>query len=260
MGSSEHPSLSQDGFTVLPCLLDKPALDGLAASFTHHEQTQIARSVQVLFVATPPPPNTPPFDDIMLQWLNPHKRQAPLSTYPIASFIRPVVEKLLGEPAVLFQDLLLDKGESQRNRFAWHQDYPFWPVDNPRGLVVWAPLDPVDASSGSLMLASGSHRAGIGPAIDLHSGNAQPGTMGEVVDVATYDQSCPELDPGDAIVFSPLIWHASAPNRSGKRRRAWSSSWLPATTRISHVRAPRHPLCKIVPDGTLVTEWERYGI
>jgi ectoine hydroxylase-related dioxygenase (phytanoyl-CoA dioxygenase family) len=249
-------TLADHGFAILPRLLDKRALDTLATSFVHHEQAAIPRSAQVLFVHTPPPPETPAFDNIMLQWLNPHKRLAPLSTQSIASFVRPIVEALLGEPAVLFQDLLLDKGESQRNRFSWHQDYPFWPVDEPHGLVVWAPLDPVDAASGSLMLAAGSHLSGIGPAIDLHSGNAQTGTKGDVIDIDAYDQVCPRVEPGDAIVFHPLIWHASAPNRSGNRRRAWSSSWLSASTRLCHARAPRHPLCKVIPDGTPVTEWE----
>ncbi|MBK9258525.1 MAG: phytanoyl-CoA dioxygenase family protein [Polyangiaceae bacterium] len=253
-------SLSRHGFTILPRLLDQRALDALAASFAHHEAANIPRSAQVLFVHTPPPPDTPPFDNLMLQWLNPHKRKAPLSTFPIATSLRPVIEELLGDTAVLFQDLLLDKGESQRSRFAWHQDYPFWPVDKPRGLVVWVPIDPVDEVAGSLVLAAGSHLSGIGPAIDLHSGNAQPGTTGKVADIDDYEHVCRKLDPGDAIVFHPLVWHASAPNRSGKRRRAWASSWLSASTRICHARAPRHPLCKIIPDGTPVSEWERFGI
>jgi len=114
-----EPSLSHDGFTVLRSVLDEPALETLATSFSHHEQAQIPRSAQVLFVHTPPPPDTPPFDDIMLQWLNPNKRALPLSTFPLAALVRPIIEGLLGEPVVLFQDLLLDKGESQRNRFAW---------------------------------------------------------------------------------------------------------------------------------------------
>lgn len=250
--------LDEHGFVRLPKLLDPAALDMLAASFAHHEDACVPRSAQVLFVHTPPPPETPPFDELMLQWLNPHKRPAPLSTFPLAEQLRPLVESLLGEPAVLFQDLLLDKGESQRNRFAWHQDYPFWPVDEPRGLVVWAPLDPVDAYAGGLVIAACSHLSGIGPAIDLHTGSPQPNTAGDVVDLQAYEQVCPELGPGDALAFLPLTWHASAPNRSGHRRRAWSSSWLPASTRIRHARAPRHPLCKIIPDGTPVGEWERY--
>lgn len=255
-----HPTLPRDGFTIVRRLFDDAALRALATSFTHHEASQIPRSAQVLFVHSPPPPETPPFDNLMLQWLNPHKRPAPLSTLAMANLVQAFVEELLGETAVLFQDLLLDKGESQRHHFAWHQDFPFWPVDKPHGLVVWTPLDPVDERSGSLMLAAQSHTAGIGPAIDLHTGNAQPGTTGKHVNLDAYEHVCPVLNPGDAIVFHPLLWHASAPNRSGNRRRAWASSWLAASTRIRHAQAPRHPLCKTIPDGTPVTEWGQHSI
>ncbi len=146
----------------------------------------------------------------------------------------------------------MDKGASHRP-FPWHQDFPFWPVDAPLGLIVWAPLDPVDELSGGLWIAEGSQRAGIGPAIDLHTGAAQPGSAGMMLDPARYETARPRLAPGDAIVFHPLAWHASPANRSGRRRRVWSSTWLGASARWSHARAPRHPLCRVLQDGALVS-------
>ncbi|MDI1443609.1 phytanoyl-CoA dioxygenase family protein [Polyangium sp. 6x1] len=247
--------IERDGFAVMERLLDVDAVTSLLDSFFHHERSSIPTSAEILYTHAPPPPNTPGMERLMHQWLNPHRRPPPLSTRAVAAHVRPTVEALLGEPAVLFQDVLMDKGDEQ-GPFPWHQDYPFWPVDEPRGVVVWAPLDPVDELSGGLSLAIGSHHSGIGPAIDLHTGGAQSGSTGVPIDPARYEAHHARLDPGDAIVFHPLTWHASQPNRSGRRRRVWASTWLARSARFSHANAPRHPLCKLTRDGAFVGSLE----
>jgi ectoine hydroxylase-related dioxygenase (phytanoyl-CoA dioxygenase family) len=110
----------------------------------------------------------------------------------------------------------------------------------------------VDERSGGLWLAEGSHREGVGPAVDLHTGAAQQGSEGVMLDVARYEVVRPKLAPGDAIAFHPLVWHASPENRSGLARRVWASTWLGVSARWSHARAPRHPLCRILEDGATV--------
>jgi ectoine hydroxylase-related dioxygenase (phytanoyl-CoA dioxygenase family) len=248
-------ALDEHGFAIVRSLISPADLDTLAEVFRRHEEDGVSPSAEVLFTHAPPPAATPGaprgMHRLMNQWLNPHRRAAPLTTRAVASALRPIVEGWLGEATVLFQDLLLDKRDEHRP-FPWHQDFPFWPVDLPTGLVVWAPLDPADEASGGLCLAQGSHRAGVGPAIDLHTGAPQPGNHGVLVDMTPYEVARPELAPGDVIVFHPLLWHASPLNRSGRRRRAWASTWLGASVRWSHARAPRHPLCKLIEDGAPV--------
>lgn len=251
-------ALDERGFAVVERLLPADALDALAEALRQHEEAAIPMSAEILFTHAPPPQ---PAEErgmrrLMHQWLNPHRRPPPLTTRAVATALRAAVAAWLDEPAVLFQDVLMDKSASHRP-FPWHQDFPFWPVDAPRGLVVWVPLDPVDEPSGGLSLAEGSHRAGVGPAIDLHSGAAQPGSQGAVLDLSPYNVARPRLAPGDAIVFHPLLWHASPPNRTGRRRRVWASTWLGASARFSRARAPRHPLCHVIEDGAPVSSLER---
>lgn len=253
-------SLTDRGFAVVERLVPDEALARLAQSFRRHAEDGIARSAEILFTHLPPPPKLGDdaprgMDRLMEQWLNPHRRPPPFSTRAVAEALRPAVTAWLGEPAILFQDLLMEKTSAHRT-FHWHQDFPFWPVDAPIGLVVWAPLDPVDETSGGLRLAAGSHRGGVGPAIDLHTGAAQPGSRGEIPEAARFEVVTPRLEPGDAIVFHPLTWHMSLENRSGRRRRAWASTWLGASARWSHARAPRHPLCRILEDGAPVGSLE----
>ena len=250
-------ALHERGFAVVNGLIPNDGLDALAEVFRLHEETSVAMSTDILFTHAPPPAPRPDgieggMQRLMHQWLNPHRRLPPLTTRAVASALLPAASAWLGEPAVLFQDALMEKGASHR-RFPWHQDFPFWPVDLPIGLVIWAPLDPVDEASGGLSLAERSHLAGIGPAIDLHTGAAQPGGSGPMLDESAYEVTCPELAPGDAILFHPLLWHTSSTNRAGRRRRVWASTWLGASARFSHARAPRHPLCRILDDGAPVS-------
>ena len=97
----------------------------------------------------------------------------------------------------------MEKGPDHAT-FPWHQDFPFWPVDAPIGAVVWAALDPINAISGGLHIAVGSHVLGAGPSIDLHAGHPQL-AGNKLPDFARYQTVSPVLAPGDAIVFHPLV-------------------------------------------------------
>jgi ectoine hydroxylase-related dioxygenase (phytanoyl-CoA dioxygenase family) len=248
-------ALAERGFAVVARLIPEDDLDTLAEAFRRHEEDAVPMSAEILFTHTPPPAERADaprgMRRLMDQWLNPHRRPPPLTTRAVASSLRPTVEAWLAEPAVLFQDMLMAKVASHRP-FPWHQDFPFWPVNAPIGLVVWAPLDPVEEASGGLALAERSHLDGVGPAVDLHTGAAQPGSAGALLDVTRYEVARPRLAPGDAIVFHPLVWHASSTNRAGRSRRVWASTWLGASARWSHARAPRHPLCRLLEDGAPV--------
>jgi ectoine hydroxylase-related dioxygenase (phytanoyl-CoA dioxygenase family) len=249
--------LKERGFAVVERLLTQDSLGALEEVFRCHHEASVPMSAEVLFTHTPPPARPEGagggMQRLMSQWLNPHRRPPPLTTRAVASALASVASAWLGEPAVLFQDLLMEKCASHR-RFPWHQDFPFWPVDAPVGFTVWAPLDPVDDASGGLELAERSHLEGVGPAIDLHTGAAQEGSPGDLLNIEKSRAPIvrPRLAPGDAIVFHPLLWHASPPNRSGRRRRVWASTWLGASVRFSRARAPRHPLCRIIEDGAPV--------
>lgn len=141
--------------------------------------------------------------------------------------------------------------------FPWHQDFPFWPVDRPVGLIAWTPLDPCDEENGALQIALGSHRAGVGPAIDLHSGEPQAGYERSTFRPADHALASPSLAPGDVILFHPLTWHRSPPNVTGAARRVWASTWLQGDARWSRQRAPRHPLSSKITDGAALRDWRR---
>jgi|GEM_PF-833618 len=119
-------------------------------------------------------------------------------------------------------------GEDER-LFAWHQDYTY----NVMGLdaiSVWLTLTPVDEQTGALIVAPGSHHAGIAPVARFADEWVQgTGGGGRIFtyresDVRAFEECAVTLplNAGDAIYFHSLMWHRSGENR-GERTR-WTIS------------------------------------
>lgn len=247
-------AIARDGAALVRGLL-RPQVASLCAVFQAHAQAGVPMSQGVLYPRAPPETPRPGMQRLMNQWLNAHLREPPCSTWDVAALLQVFIAACLAqEDAVLFQDVLMDKRPGHVT-FPWHQDFPFWPVDRPAGLIAWTALDPCDAQSGALQIALGSHRTGIGPAIDLHSGEAQAGYPPAVFQPADHERACPALAPGDVLLFHPLTWHCSPPNLSGASRRVWASTWLDGGVRWYPQRAPRHPLCGHITDGAELRRW-----
>lgn len=245
-------ALARDGFTPHPGLLPPADVARLRGRVDALFASARPSSRQVLYVDGRVPPDTPPLADLLHQWLNPHRFGAE-GTADLLDAPRRVAAALLGAEPVLFQDLLLVKTPAQR-RFPWHQDFPFWPVDRPLGVVCWIPLVQSVAAGGGLMFARGSHRLGVQPVVDLHRGRPQAADA-RLDALDGFEAVCPPLAPGDAVFFSPLVMHCSPPRHTPGRRAAWSSIWLHPDVRWHHARAPAHPLCRETVDGAPVSAW-----
>lgn len=246
-------ALAEDGVALLKSALSPSLLERLRAAIEANRAAGRPMSRQVLYTHRPPPPGRPPLSALMDQWLSPFRYEGPGSTAAAAESVRPLASALLGEPAVLFQDLLLIKREGQK-AFPWHQDFGFWPVDRPHGVVLWAPLQASDGGSGALRFAPGSHRLGCRPVVDLHDGSTQDRAAELGFDPQAWPSFSPVYDAGDVVAFTPVTFHASPAMQRPGSRAAWSCAFLSPRARWRHASAPNHPLCEVVADDALVTE------
>ncbi|MBI3911946.1 MAG: phytanoyl-CoA dioxygenase family protein [Armatimonadetes bacterium] len=117
----------------------------------------------------------------------------------------------------------------------WHQDHPYWPIIEPADLVsAWLALDDATLENGCMRMVPRSHRWGP------HKG----GTIGTDPDGFTPTPDMSLVPPEEKIEIVPcevrrgevmfhhcLTWHGSAPNRSGKPRRAIAVHYMPGWTR-----------------------------
>lgn len=250
---SARGELAEQGVTLLKGVVSATLLDQLREALAANRANQRPMSRQVLYTHGPAPADRPPLTALMDQWLSPFLYDGPGSTRDVADALRPLAAELLGETGVLFQDLLLVKREGQKT-FPWHQDFGFWPVDRPLGVVLWVPLQASDGASGALHFASGSHRLGPRPVVDLHDGRPQQPDAHLAFNPDAWPSFAPAYEAGDAVAFTPITFHASPAMRRPGERVAWSCIFLSPRARWSHANAPNHPLCKIVTDGAPVTE------
>jgi hypothetical protein len=165
-------ALDVDGVALLRGVVAVDVLDGLRTAVQSNRDAGRPMSRQVLYTHRATPSDRPPLTALMDQWLSPHRFDGAGSTRHAAATMRPLAAEILGEEPVLFQDLLLVKREGQKP-FPWHQDFGYWPVDRPLGVVLWVPLQASDGATGGLQFAAGSHRLGPRPVVDLHNGSTQ---------------------------------------------------------------------------------------
>jgi phytanoyl-CoA hydroxylase len=129
-----------------------------------------------------------------------------------------ILDQLMGGGRVLIQEMALVKPPRIGGEKRWHQDAAYFRADDPDLVFgVWIALDPVDAENGCMQVIPGSQRAGPVPHIpdsDINLCTIRP----DHVRLAARLEL--PMDPGDVLIFHSLMHHYTAPNRSGRRRRA----------------------------------------
>lgn len=146
--------------------------------------------------------------------------------------VRVLVERVLGPHAILIRSVLFNKDQETNWQVAWHQDlsiavkdkvemdgYSSWSmkegmvhVQPPTAvlesmLTVRLHLDSANEENGALWVSPGSHRFGRVPA-------------GEAAALAEQNgKKLCAVEAGDALLFRPLVLHASRKAVSNKPRR-----------------------------------------
>lgn len=255
---SAREEFEHTGVAVVREFLQEEVVVSLRRCFDVLEARGVPTSRQVLYTHREPSGPRRGLGELMHQWFNPHRIIGDGNTAAPMRELHDWLGEFAGQSLVPFQDVLMSKRAGHRE-FAWHQDAPFWPVDFVWGAIVWCALDPTDASNGAVEFALGSHLDKQCPAVDLHTGAAQEGTLGDLPDPRHFEVVCSMLAPGDAVIFHPRTLHRSPENTSGRIRRAWASTWLSPDSRWNRDRAPRHPLASRAEQGTPLGEIALFG-
>jgi phytanoyl-CoA hydroxylase len=126
-----------------------------------------------------------------------------------------ILERLIGEPCRLIQDMALLKPPLIGSEKPWHQDMAYFGWSPPERIVgVWIALDPATAENGCMQVIPGTHRAG--PVPHVHDRDCQIPDERVAADRAVLVP----LPPGGALFFTSLLHHGTPPNDSPHRRWA----------------------------------------
>ena len=149
------------------------------------------------------------------------------------------VDRLFGEPAVLFKDKLNYKLPGTSG-FALHQDVQAgWRAYARDFITVMIAIDPMTPENGCLELVAGAHREG------LIGAQWQPLTAAELRERPTAPVPA---DAGDVVLFSGQTPHGSAANRTARARRALFLTYNPVSQGNHYERYFADKLASYPPD------------
>ena len=145
-----------------------------------------------------------------------------LSDGRILDAIAPIV----GDEPWSIHSMLINKPPNVDGRHPFHQDllyFPFRPAD--KIVATWTALEPVTRENGCLQVIPGSHR---GELLEHENPDwewlnlAYFGAKGVGADAERVHL---EMEPGDTVLFHPILLHGSGRNRTQGFRRAISAHY-----------------------------------
>ncbi len=142
------------------------------------------------------------------------------------------VQAITGGDVASIHTMLINKPPGVDGRHPLHQDllyFPFRPAD--QIVAVWTALERTTRENGCLAVVPGSHHDGLRPHENPPWEYLNAGYFG-ARDVGAHPGRVHlEMEPGDTVLFHPLLLHGSGRNRSAGFRRAISAHYASATCR-----------------------------
>lgn len=177
-----------------------------------------------------------------------------------------LVEEIIGPDIALTNVRFLCKdGKSTDDAyFAWHQDVAYYGIDPPIATVGWLALDASTIETGCLEVIPGSHTGGVvRHELITDAGNVL--RANQAIPVALIDETAtvPVEQPAGTISFHDArLFHASHPNRSGRRRCGLQLGFMSPSVREAErfVDQPHPPGWRWHPfKAVLVRGTDNYG-
>ena len=110
----------------------------------------------------------------------------------------------------------------------WHQDDAYYAQksQSKNRMSIWFSLQDTTVDQGCLQVIPGSHKRGL----QIYS-HKEGGTcnLGIDTEIDLENRRYCEVAAGSVVLFSALLWHASAGNQTEERRRAFIVSYQEAT-------------------------------
>lgn len=151
---------------------------------------------------------------------------------PLVSALR-----LLGhDRSRLWQSMVIFKQPRIGGEVRWHQDASYLLTTPPSVIGCWLALEDADLGNGCLLVQPGGHRSPLRERyrVDWETRKGSLETLDETPWPERADAQALEVPAGSLVLFSDLLPHASAANRSPRSRTAMTFHFADADT-------PWHP-------------------
>jgi phytanoyl-CoA hydroxylase len=133
------------------------------------------------------------------------------------------VQSLIGDEIYSVASNVFNKPPGVDGRHPMHQDLRYFKIEPASSIVgVWTAMMPATRETGCLAILPKSHNLGLLPHGDLDWEYVNYGFYGINSELDLDKRVHIELDPGDTLLFDPLLVHGSGRNRGDVFRRAIS--------------------------------------
>lgn len=130
---------------------------------------------------------------------------------------------------MLYHDhALIKSGGEQSKETNWHQDAPYWPMEQVGALSAWIAVDDVTVENGCLQFISGSHKFGRLAPVPLGTDGASVlKTLEETGVDFDVEPAVMEMEAGGVTFHHGCTFHYATPNRTEGPRRAHAIIYIP---------------------------------
>ncbi|MCL6633589.1 MAG: phytanoyl-CoA dioxygenase family protein [Alicyclobacillus herbarius] len=167
---------------------------------------------------------------VLNQRVNTWRDHGGMAKYSFHPRFATMARRLAGVDGIrFFHDHALWKMPGDSKPTPWHQDLPYWPMEETRALSIWIALDDVDKTNGCMMFIPKSHRVGTFKGISL----TDPEDLFEYAKGTGADKEKPviaRMRAGSCTFHSGLTFHYAHANRTAKPRRALAIIYIPDGT------------------------------
>jgi ectoine hydroxylase-related dioxygenase (phytanoyl-CoA dioxygenase family) len=171
----------------------------------------------------------PDYERIFVQKVNLWQVHPAMRQYVFNPKLAEIARRLARAPRIrLWHDHALVKMPGDSKPSAWHQDLPYWPMQESGALSCWMALDDVNEANGCMAFVPGSHKFGRLEPIRL----TDPQDLFSLVPAEA--QAGRELKgvfqpmpAGSCTFHNGLTFHYAGPNTTDRPRRAMITIYMP---------------------------------
>lgn len=179
----------------------------------------------------PPVEERGAYQQVFLQIVNVWQRDERFRKFTLHPRLASVARRLIGCDKVrLWHDHLMTKMPGKSGRATdWHQDFPYWPMNEPGPMSIWIPMQDVDWENGCMHFVPGSQDWDLKEVIYLDRPDEKQDIFEKVKDRDTQDMQrvYVPLKAGSVTFHNGLTFHFAGKNYSDKPRRVLSVIYMP---------------------------------
>lgn len=155
-----------------------------------------------------------------------------MAKFVLSERLAGMASQLIGNKGIrLFHDHALLKMPHDSKETPWHQDFPYWPIEEDGALSIWLTLDDVNRQNGCMKFLPKTHKLKDLKAVDLvdsHDIFKDVKGRGQVLD---KDKAVTiPLKAGSCTFHHGLIFHGAYSKQTDKPRRVLAIIFMPDGT------------------------------